>query len=61
MRHLSSHAYAFAQRGMWVDGLADIHCISPHFNGQCNLANHVASMGADHATAQNFAVAMGFW
>ena len=43
---------------MRVNSLADIDCIGAHLNGQCNIANHVASMGADHAAAQDFAVAV---
>ena len=60
MRHFRRHANAFAQRGMRMNRLADIHCISTHFNGQRNLANHVASMGANHAAAENLVVAVGF-
>ena len=36
---------------------ANIHCICAHLNDQCNLANYVAGMGANHAGAQDFAVA----
>ena len=59
MRHLCRHANAFAKRGVGVDGLADVHGVGAHFNGQRNLANHVACMGADHAAAQDLAVAVG--
>ena len=61
MRHLSGHANALTQRGVRVNRLADIHRVRTHLNGQGNLANHVACMRADHATAQDFAVAVGFW
>ena len=60
MRHFRRHADAFAQRRMRVNRLADVHRICTHLNRQRNLANHVASMGTDHATAQDFAVAMRF-
>ena len=51
MRYFCRHANAFAQRWMGVNRLADIDCVCTHFNGQCNLANHVACMRADHAAA----------
>jgi hypothetical protein len=57
MRHLRCHANAFAQRGVWVDGFADVHRVSAHLDGQSNLANHVARVRADHAAAQDLAVA----
>ena len=60
MRHFRRHADALAQRRVGVDRLADIDRIRPHLNRQCNLANHVAGMGADHAAAKYLAVAMGF-
>ena len=43
-----------------MNRLPDIHRIRAHLNGQCHFANHVASMGADHAAAQDLAVAMSF-
>ena len=49
MRHFRGHAYAFAQSRMRVNRLADIDCVCAHFNGQGYFANHVASVGADHA------------
>ena len=55
-----SHADGFTTCGIKVNRLADIHGIGPHLDGQCNLSNHVTRMGADHATAQDLAVAMGF-
>jgi len=60
MRHLRRHADAFAQRGVWVDGFADAHGVCAHLDGQSDLANHVARVCADHATAEDFAVAVGF-
>jgi hypothetical protein len=60
MRHLGRHADALAQRGVRMDGLADVHGVSTHLDGQRNLADHVAGMRADHAAAQNLAVAVGF-
>ena len=50
MRHFSRHANAFAQRWMRVNRLANIYCICTHFDSQCNLTDHVASMRADHIT-----------
>ena len=43
---------------MRVNRLADVHRTRPHLDGQRNLADHVARMGADHAAAQDLAVAM---
>ena len=60
MRHFRRHADGFAQRGMRMNRLADVYGISPHLNRQGNFANHVARVGADHAAAQNLAVAVGF-
>ncbi len=60
MRHLGRHADALAQRGMGVDGFADVDGIGAHFDGECNFTDHVAGVGADDAAAQNLAVAMGF-
>ena len=57
MRHLSRHAYALAQCGVSVDGFADIYGVCAHLDGQHYLADHVACVGADHAAAQDLAVA----
>ena len=57
MRHLRRHADAFAQRGVGVDGFADVHRVCAHFNRQGNLANHVARVRAHNTAAQNLAVA----
>jgi hypothetical protein len=43
---------------MRVDGLADVHRVCAHLDGQGDFADHVARMRADHA-AQDLAVAMG--
>ena len=43
-----------------MDRLANIHGICPHLNRQRNLTDHVTRMRADHATAQNLAVAVRF-
>ena len=59
VRHFRRHAEGFTQRGVRVNRLADVDGICTHLDGQCNLTNHVAREGADHAAAQNFAVAMG--
>jgi len=60
MLHLGRHANALAQRKVRVNRLADVHRIRAHLNRQRNLADHVARVRADHAAAQNLAVAMGF-
>jgi len=60
MRHFRGHANGFAQRGMRVNRLADIHRVCAHFDGQRNLPNHVACVRADHAAAQYLAVAVRF-
>jgi hypothetical protein len=36
---------------MRVDRLADVYGVRAHLNRQGHLANHVARVGADHATA----------
>jgi hypothetical protein len=46
-----------AQRWMRVDGLADVDSVRTHLDGQGDLADHVARVGADHAAAQDLAVA----
>ena len=61
MRHFRRHANAFAQRGVRVNRLTNIHCISAHLYRQCNLANHVARVGADDAAAQDTAMTMRFF
>ncbi len=53
MRHFRRHADALAQRGVWVDGFADIHSVCTHLDGECNLAIHIACMSADHAAAKD--------
>ncbi len=60
VRHLGCHADALTQRGVWVDGLANIHRVGAHLDGQCHFADHVARMRADHAATKDLAVAMGF-
>ena len=60
MRHFRRHTNALAQRRMRMNRLADIDCIGTHLDGKCNLANHVAGVGAYHAAAENLVVAVGF-
>jgi len=38
-----------------MNGLADIHGISTHLNGECHFANQVTCIGADDAATQNLA------
>ena len=59
MRHFRSHADAFAQCGVRVNGFADVHGVSAHLDGQSYLADHVAGVRADHAAAEDPSVAMG--
>ena len=59
MRHLRRHANAFAQGGMRVNSFANVHRVCAHLDGQSDLANHVAGVGADHAADQYLAVAVG--
>ena len=59
MRHFRRHANALTQRGVGMDGLADVDGVGAHLDRQGNLANHVASVCADHAAAQDFSVAVG--
>ena len=56
MRHFRCHADAFAQRGVWVNRFTDVHGVCAHFDGQRNLADHVARVCADNSAAQNIAV-----
>jgi hypothetical protein len=49
MRYFRCHADALAQGGMGVDGLADVHCICAHLDGQCDLADHAAAEDFAHA------------
>ena len=44
---------------MRVNRLADVYRIRTHLNRQSDLADHVARMRADHAAAQDLAVAVG--
>ena len=45
---------------MRVNGLADIHRVGAHLDGQGDFADLVARVGADHAAAKDLAAAMGF-
>ena len=58
MRYFRCHANALAQRRVRVNGLADVDGVSAHLDGQGHLANHVARVRADHAAAENLAVAV---
>jgi hypothetical protein len=49
MRHLSRHADTLAQCGVGVDGFSDVHGVSAHFDGERDLADHVARVGAHDA------------
>ncbi|AMK21395.1 gamma-glutamyl kinase [Sphingobium sp. TKS] len=41
-----------------MDGLADVHRVGAHLDGQGDLADHVAGVRADDAAAQDAAVAV---
>ena len=43
-----------------MNRFANVYCVCAHFNGQSNLANHVACVRSNHAAAQNFAVSVRF-
>ena len=58
VRDFRRHANALAQRGMRVNGFADVHSICAHLYRQCNFADHVTGVRTDDAAAQNLAVAM---
>ena len=60
MRNLRRHANGYTQRGVRVDGLANVHRVGAHLDGQRDLSDHVAGMGADDAATQNLAVPVGF-
>ena len=53
MGDFGGHADGFAQGGVGVDGLADIHGIRAHFDGQAHFADHVAGGGADDGAADD--------
>ena len=59
MRHFRRHANGFPKRGMRVNGFADVDGVGAHLDRQGHFANHVASIGTDHAAAQDFSVAVG--
>ena len=58
MGDLGRHADALAQRRVRMDGFTDIHGIGTHFNGQGDLADHVAGVGAHDAAAQDAAMTL---
>lgn len=55
MRQLCRNASALAQRGMWVNGLSDIHCVGVPPDSQRDLTDHV-----NGAATQDFSVTMRF-
>ena len=54
-------ALMIAPLAMRYMGQALISAASPHLDSRSHLANHVACVRADHAAAENFVVAVGFW
>ena len=58
MRHFRRHADALTQRRMRVNRLADVHCVGVHPDSQRDLTGHVTGVRANHAAAQNAALAM---
>ena len=61
MRHFRRHADALSQRGVGVDGFTDVYGVCAHLNRECNLANHVARVGAHNTAPQNAAMTMRFF
>ena len=59
MRDLRRHTNGFPKGWMRMNRLTNVHRIRAHFNSQRNLTNHVARVRADHAAAQDLAVAVG--
>ena len=57
MRHLRRHADGLPKGWVRVNRLTNVHRIRAHLDSQCDLADHVARMRADHAAAQDLAVA----
>ena len=57
MRRFSGHADVFTEHWVRVSRLTDVNCICIHFNGQSNVADYVACMGAVHTTTPYFAAA----
>ena len=58
VRNLGCHPNALAQRGVRVDGLADVHRVDAHLDGQGDLTDHVARVRAHDAAVQDIAVAV---
>ena len=56
--HFGGHAHALAQRGVRMDGLADVHRIGAHLDGEGDFTDHVTGMRADDAAAQDPAMAV---
>ena len=44
---------------MRMNRLANVHRVRAHLDGQGDFADHVARVRADHAAAQDLAVAVG--
>ncbi|CWS08783.1 Uncharacterised protein [Neisseria meningitidis] len=40
---------------MWVDGFTDIGCITAHFDGQADFADHIAAVGSDDTATDDVA------
>ena len=58
MRNLRRHADGFPTGRVRVNRLSDVDRVCSHLNRQRNLTDHVARMRADHAAAQDLAVAV---
>src|SRR5690606_16014096 len=43
---LGRQTNALAERGVWVDGAADVDLIGAHLDGQSNLTDQITCMGA---------------
>ena len=50
---LGRERHRLGQRGMGMDGKADIGRIRPHLDGEADFSDQLASVGADHAAADD--------
>ena len=60
MRGFGRQTDRLAQRGVRVDGFADVYGVGAHFDRQRDFADQIAGVAPDDAAAQDAAVASGF-